>query len=86
MPKPRAPKKKPVIDFVNHAPHYNFTTIQPIDVIEAFDLGFHLGNVTKYVLRHTHKNGLEDLRKARWYLNRYIAKLESVEAKGRDRS
>ncbi len=39
-------------------------------IIDAWSLSFGLGNVLKYVLRHQEKNGLEDLKKALWYLNR----------------
>ncbi len=65
-------------DPVNHPSHYKAGGIESIDVIEAFDLGFHLGNVVKYVLRCGRKapDPLEDLRKARWYLDRKIARLE----------
>jgi hypothetical protein len=59
-------------DNVNHPPHYNAGGIEVIDAIEAWQLGFHAGNVVKYVARAPHKNGLEDLRKAAWYLNRLI--------------
>lgn len=60
-------------DVINHPPHYIRKGIEAIDVIEAFGLGFHLGNVVKYVLRAGRKsNGDEDLRKARWYLDRRI--------------
>ena len=45
-------------------------------IIEKFKLGFRLGNVVKYILRHGEKAGLEDLKKARWYLDREIADLE----------
>lgn len=61
---------------VEHPPHYKAGGIETIDVIEAYGLSFHLGNVVKYVLRHDQKGGLEDLHKARWYLDRYIAHLE----------
>jgi hypothetical protein len=66
-------------DPVNHPPHYKGANgIETIDVIEAFGLGFHLGNTIKYVLRAGRKNGatLEDLKKARWYLDREIARLD----------
>lgn len=47
-----------------------------IEVIEAFGLNFHLGNVVKYVLRHDKKaSPLQDLKKARWYLDREISRL-----------
>ena len=55
--------------------YYKQHRIEPIEIIEAYDLSFHLGNVIKYVLRWGDKNGLTDLKKARWYLDRFI-KLE----------
>lgn len=65
-------------DPINHLPHYAGTAHEPIDVIEAWGLGFHLGNVVKYIARAGKKGAaLEDLRKARWYLDRYITTLES---------
>ena len=57
---------------VNHPEHYNKGIIEPIDVIEDWKLGFHLGNVVKYISRYNYKNGLEDLEKAQGYLNRYL--------------
>jgi hypothetical protein len=50
--------------------------MQAIDVIESFSLGYCLGNTVKYILRAGRKAGsprLEDLQKARWYLERAIA-------------
>ena len=68
-------------EMVNHPAHYQGAAgLEAIDVIEAFDLGFCLGNVVKYVLRHGKKNGLEDLRKARWYLDREILRMEKAQA------
>ncbi len=58
---------------IDHPDHYTFSSIEVIDAIEAWDLGFHLGNVVKYVARAEHKGTpLEDLKKARWYLDRAI--------------
>jgi len=58
---------------VNHPAHYNKGKYEVIKVIEDWDLGFHLGNVIKYVARAEHKdNNVEDLEKALWYLNRKI--------------
>jgi hypothetical protein len=63
-------------DMVNHPPHYKAGGIETIDFIEAKGLGYHLGNVVKYVTRADHKgNKLEDLKKAQWYLSRAIEKL-----------
>ncbi len=64
-------------DPINHPKHYTATAVEPIDVIEAWALGFCLGNTVKYIARAEHKaNKLEDLRKAQWYLNREITRLE----------
>jgi hypothetical protein len=63
-------------DMVNHPPHYTKGGIETIDFIEAKELGYNLGNVVKYITRADHKGDKhEDLCKARWYLNREIAKL-----------
>ena len=63
-------------DMVNHPPHYKAGGIETIDFIEAKELGYNLGNVVKYITRADHKgNKLEDLKKAQWYLNRAIQKL-----------
>jgi len=60
-------------DAVNHPAHYTAGGIETIDFIEAKSLGYHLGNVVKYVTRADHKGSkLEDLRKAQWYLTRAI--------------
>jgi hypothetical protein len=62
---------------VNHPRYYNIGKIEVIAAIEDWHLGFHLGNVVKYVARAGHKAlTLEDLRKAAWYLDRYIKFLE----------
>jgi len=64
-------------DAVNHPSHYKTGGIETIDYIEAKQLGYHLGNVVKYVSRADHKGKqLEDLKKARWYLDREIQRLE----------
>lgn len=59
---------------INHPSHYHPDSIEAIDVIEAWGLGFHLGNVVKYIARAGLKSNdeLEDLKKAQWYLERYI--------------
>jgi hypothetical protein len=70
------------MDSVNHPKHYQAkdgSMLEVIDVIEAFKLGYRLGNVIKYVLRHDRKNTIEDLKKAVWYLNREIEFLEAAE-------
>jgi len=70
----------PKSDPVNHPAHYKIGGIETIDFIEAKGLGYHIGNVVKYITRAGHKgttNGLEDLKKARWYLDRAIEKNEN---------
>jgi len=68
----------PRTDMVNHPPHYTSGGIDTIDFIEAKQLGYHLGQVIKYVSRAGKKNdALEDLKKARWYLDREIGRMES---------
>ena len=61
---------------VNHPDHYGGeeNTYEAIKVIEAWELGFHLGNVVKYISRAGKKtnNTREDLKKAKWYLERYL--------------
>ena len=60
-------------DAVNHPPHYTTGKIEVIDFIEDQKLGYHLGNVIKYVARAKHKGDyVENLKKAQWYLNREV--------------
>ena len=60
-------------DVINHPSHYTRGKIEVIDFIEDQQLPYHLGNVIKYVARAGYKGDkLEDLKKARWYLDRYI--------------
>ena len=68
-------------DNANHPAHY----MEAIDVIEAFTYGLYgiyatdTANVIKYILRWPRKNGLEDLKKAQWYLNNLIKKVEEAQ-------
>lgn len=75
-------------DNVNHPAHYmSHTGLETIDVIEAFtsDLtgmdAVCTANVIKYICRWKHKNGVEDLKKAQWYLNRLIEDNKPIERK-----
>jgi len=67
-------------DNVNHPPHYNQAGIECLDAIAAATGdGFEhylQGNILKYLWRYRYKNGLEDLKKAQWYLNKLIATKE----------
>lgn len=75
---------QPAVDPIDHPPHYAFSTVEPIDAIEAWELGFCLGNTVKYIARAGRKGGgektIEDLKKALWYLEREIAAREKVPA------
>lgn len=71
------------LDMVNHPSHYKAKNgMEVIDVIEAFTANLkgyeaiYTGKVIKYICRWKEKNGLEDLRKAQWYLNRLIKNIE----------
>lgn len=66
---------KPKRDPVSRPAHYTRSRIETIDAIEAWGLDFHLGNVVKYISRAGHKgSAIEDLKKARWYLDRAITR------------
>ncbi len=71
-----APPSAPA-DPVNPA-HYRGDRVMRI--IEEFDLGFCPGNVVKYLLREREKGGVVDLKKARWYLDREIARRTATPA------
>ncbi|MDW4424083.1 DUF3310 domain-containing protein [Staphylococcus saprophyticus] len=63
-------------DTVNHPSHYNYGDIEVIDFIEHVtkhynpNVAYHIGNAIKYLARSPHKNGKEDIEKARWYIER----------------
>lgn len=62
---------------VNHPEHYTKGGIEVHDFISAWRMDFDAGNVIKYVTRAPYKNNkLEDLKKARWYLNKLIEEAE----------
>jgi Protein of unknwon function (DUF3310) len=61
------------VDLVNNPPHYTTGGIETIDFIEAKKLNYNLGNAVKYISRADHKgNRIEDLKKAKWYIEREI--------------
>lgn len=75
----------PVKEEVNHPDRYNHDGIEAIDVMRAFMgkdavMDFDICNVIKYVLRFKEKNGIEDLKKAQWYLDNYISLYENAES------
>lgn len=64
-------------DNVNHPAHYGQGNIECIEYIQDFlshdeFVGYLRGNIAKYLHRWRYKNGLEDLHKAQWYLNRLV--------------
>ena len=64
------------VDMVNSPPHYNKAGVECIDAIQAAtEDGFEYylqGNILKYLWRYRYKNGVEDLEKAKWYLEKLI--------------
>lgn len=73
-------------DMVNHPPHYiSETGLEVIDVIEAFTFDLKgieatdTGNVIKYICRWKQKNGIQDLEKAKWYIDHLISHLQKIE-------
>lgn len=75
---------KVVKDNVNHPSHYTQGAIECIDAIKEATKGLFgieavcTGNIIKYVWRWKFKNGVEDLRKARWYLDRLIEEVSNT--------
>lgn len=68
------PEGAQISDPVKRPAHYTHSRVEVIEAIEAWGLGYRLGNVVKYIARHEHKGrSLEDLEKAAWYLAREIA-------------
>ncbi|MGI2311040.1 DUF3310 domain-containing protein [Staphylococcus cohnii] len=63
-------------DNVNSPSHYNYGDIEVIDFIEQVtkhynpNVAYHIGNAIKYIARSPHKNGKEDIAKAKWYIER----------------
>ena len=74
--------KESNIDMVNHPVHYTQGGIECIDCIKSATVGkvgieaFCVGNAIKYLFRYEEKNGIEDVKKARWYIDRLIKELE----------
>ena len=68
-------------DVVNHPKHYTAGGIECIDYINACKFDYLEGNIVKYVTRYRNKNGVEDLRKAEFYL-RMLIERESINGNG----
>lgn len=75
--------KEPDIDMVNHPSHYTQGSIECIDAIKAATVSktgieaVCTANAIKYLWRYEEKNGIEDVKKARWYIDRLIKELEN---------
>lgn len=66
-------RSQTVVDMVNSPPHYTAGGVETIDFIEAKNLNYNLGNAVKYITRAGLKgNRVEDLKKAKWYIEREI--------------
>ena len=78
-------KTSEVTDSVNRPVHYTYGKYECIDVVKEVTKGlsgvqaFCLGNTIKYLWRFQHKNGLEDLKKAQWYLDKLIKETDVKE-------
>ena len=74
-------------DNVCHPKHYTQGGIECIDAIKAATVGkvgieaFCVGNAIKYLFRYEEKNGIEDVEKAKWYIDRLIKELKSRDDK-----
>ena len=75
-----------MIDNVNNPTHYTQGAVECIDCIKAAAINkngieaFCVGNAIKYLFRYENKNGLEDVKKAQWYINRLIQELNEAES------
>ena len=66
-------------EMVDHPSHYNMGKYEAIDVIEDWQLNFNLGNTVKYISWAGHKDDIvQDLKKALWYLEREIKRIENT--------
>jgi hypothetical protein len=63
-------------DQVNNPSHYIFDNFELIDFREKLMLPFHLDAALCYIVRHRHVGGLKDLKKAQWYIDKYIKMIE----------
>ena len=79
--KTKSLNNKDTFDVITKPPHYNHGKYETIEVIEDWKLNYHCGNAVKYISRHRHKGKpLEDIKKAVWYLQRYMQVLEEEES------
>jgi Protein of unknwon function (DUF3310) len=74
---PEIEKSALLAHHAHNGQHYKQMKIEPLQYIEENKLGFHEGNVIKYVSRWRQKDGLDDLKKAKFYIERLIELAES---------
>lgn len=72
-----------MVDPVNHPAHYETGKFECFDVMleclgQEVVLDFCIGNAFKYLYRHRNKNGIEDVKKAQWYINKWIQIIEEL--------
>lgn len=71
---------------INHPEHYKGNKYEAIDIIDDYQLGFNLGNAVKYILRAGKKgDALEDLKKAKWYIEHEICKLMNEQERKKEK-
>lgn len=80
----KAMSDKPPYDAVENPPHYAQYAIQPIEFIMANRLGYCEGNVVKYISRWRMKDGVQDLEKARNYINILIEEQKKCNSQSQD--
>ena len=78
-----------VASMVNHPEHYNKNGYECIDIMLATQgleatLGFCICNAFKYIYRHNSKNGIEDIKKAKWYIDKYLDLKENYQDEKQD--
>jgi hypothetical protein len=71
-------------DIINKPSHYNQGSIEPIDFIKSQNMSYIEGNIIKYTTRYKFKNGIENLKKAQWYLEKLIEEHENRKIRGSD--
>ena len=74
-----------MVDVVNHPSHYESGKFECIEVMEETQgkeavMHFCICNAFKYLYRHNRKNGIEDVKKAKWYIDKYIELAEGGES------
>jgi hypothetical protein len=72
----RQAERRGIVEVPPSSKHYKKLAIEPLEVILANNYGFLKGNALKYLMREEHKGGVDDLKKAIWYIERIIEERE----------